>query len=452
MKELDLKKYLKKYSKTQVDFYRFNGNYGDSLIWHGTMRLLAELNIKVNYVDLKSKVKNNILFIDGGGNFVDYYSDVRDFLKVKYNKYKKIIILPHTINGNKQKNILPQLKNNCVIFCREEKSYEFVEKYFTGKLYLWHDCAFYNDFSSYKKHGQGVLNAFRQDCESIQTKLPDKNIDISRNGWCKKPLADFLEKISDHNQVRTDRLHVAIAATLLGKKTIIFFNSYYKNLAVYNYSLKSFQNAIFIYADDENLITQKNISRIFLENTKQEKPNRFNILDLFSQIKNTNYKLWKLEDIARDKKSSFKTIANTKREIDKTNQQRNDTIAKIDANLSFLLKNKEKNINCFVSESPGVLIDKLSIFYIRKNEIKRILSVITDNNNLLKTYKEKLLIINKQINYLESYLKKLIENIKDNKIFFKTFEPVKIYNDSRIRDYINKLNNTKTNSLIGKLK
>lgn len=446
MKELDLKKYLKKYSKTQVDFYRFNGNYGDSLIWHGTMKLLADLDIKVNYVDLKSEIKNNTLFIDGGGNFVDYYSDVRDFLEVKYNKYKKIIILPHTINGNKQKNILPQLKNNCVIFCREEKSYEFVKKYFTGKLYLWHDCAFYNDFSNYKKYGQGVLNTFRQDCESIQTNLPDKNIDISRSGWCKKPLNDFLGIISDHNEIRTDRLHIAIAAILLGKKTIISPNSYYKNLAVYNYSLKSCSNAIFLYTHDAKLITQKNISRIFLESSEQERLNRFNVLDLFSQIKKTNYKLWKLEDIARDKKSSFKTVSNTKKEIDKTNQQRNDTIAKIDANLSFLLKNKEKSVNCFVSESPGVLIDKLSIFYIRKSELKKILNIITDDNNLLKTYQKKLLVVSKQINYLESYLKKFIENIKDNKVFFKTFEPVKIYNEPKIRDYINKLNDTKTNS------
>lgn len=114
--------------------------------------------------------------------------------------------------------------------------------------------------------------------------------------------------------------------------------------------------------------------------------------------------------------------------------------------MSFLLKNKEKSVNCFVSESPGVLIDKLSIFYIRKSELKKILNIITDDNNLLETYQKKLLVVSKQINYLESYLKKFIENIKDNKVFFKTFEPAKIYNDPKIRDYINKLNDTKTNS------
>lgn len=438
---MDLKKYLKRHSKTQVDFYRFNGNYGDSLIWHGTKRLLDDLNIKTNYVDLNSKIKNNTLLIDGGGNFTDYYSDVRVFLETKHRKYKRIIILPHTINGKKQKNILSQLKNNCTIFCREEKSYEFVKKYFTGKLYLWHDCAFYNNLTIYEKPGKGILNVFRQDCESAQTKTPRKNIDISINGWCQKPLNDFLKKISAHEEIRTDRLHVAIASMLLNKKTILYPNSYYKNLAVYNYSLSSYSNITFIYTEDKKLITQKNISSTLLTN-KQAKQHQLNILNLFSQIKEKNLKLWKLEDIARDKKSNFKEISRAKKEIDKTNQQRNDTISKIDINLSFLLENKENSIDHFISESPGVLIDKLSIFYIKKNELKKILTIITDNDNLFKIYKRKLSTINKQINYLELYLEQLIKNIKNHKVFFKIFEPIKIYNDPGMRRYIDELNNT----------
>ena len=103
MKEYKLEVYLEKYKNTKVDSFRINGNYGDSLIWHGTIILLNKLSINVNYVDINSNIDNDILFIDGGGNFVDYYSDVREFLILKHKKYKEIIILPHTINGDKQK-------------------------------------------------------------------------------------------------------------------------------------------------------------------------------------------------------------------------------------------------------------------------------------------------------------------------------------------------------------
>ena len=80
MEEVDLRKFLEKYRDSRVDFYRFPGNYGDSLIWHGTKILLNKLNIIEDYVEISSQKKNNVLFLDGGGNFVDYYSDVKNFL------------------------------------------------------------------------------------------------------------------------------------------------------------------------------------------------------------------------------------------------------------------------------------------------------------------------------------------------------------------------------------
>ena len=97
--ELDLKKYLLQFSDSKVDFYRFPGNYGDSLIYHGTKTLLDELNIGIDLVEIDSDVINDILFIDGGGNFVDEYDDVYNFLVKKHRMYKKIVLLPHTIRG-----------------------------------------------------------------------------------------------------------------------------------------------------------------------------------------------------------------------------------------------------------------------------------------------------------------------------------------------------------------
>ncbi|MCX6754891.1 MAG: polysaccharide pyruvyl transferase family protein [Candidatus Nomurabacteria bacterium] len=259
MKEMDLKKYLKRFSNTEVDFYRFNGNYGDSLIWHGTLKLMEELSINLKYVNTEDGVHNNVLFIDGGGNFVDYYFDVRDFLIKKNQQYKEVIILPHTINGEKQKSLLETLNNNVTIFCRDMISYDFVKEYAKNcQVYIWHDCAFYNNFDSYKKNGTGILNAFREDCESIKKIKPKNNFDISKNGYCKKPIKDFLEEISKYEEIRTDRLHIAIASTMLGKKVIMYPNSYYKNTAVYEYSLKKYPNITFIYSEDSNLLSFKN--------------------------------------------------------------------------------------------------------------------------------------------------------------------------------------------------
>jgi len=245
MGELDLNQFLERYRDTKVDFYRFPGNYGDSLIWHGTKIALNELNISENYVEIDSPKDNDVLFVDGGGNFVDYYSDVRVFLDKKRDLYKEIVILPHTIFGDKQIDTLNNLSGNVTVFCRERISYDFVKQNFLkGQVYLWHDCAFYNEFSKISD-GKGVLNAFRKDKESILESLPDFNSDLSYNGYATKPLDELINSLGEYEEIHTDRLHIAICATLLGKKVTLFPNSYYKNEAVFEYSLKRFPNITF---------------------------------------------------------------------------------------------------------------------------------------------------------------------------------------------------------------
>lgn len=250
MEELDLKHFLEKYRGKSVDFYRFPGNYGDSLIWHGTKVLLEKLNISENYVEITSPKSNDVLFIDGGGNFVDYYSDIKDYLVKKSNLYKEIIIFPHTIFGDRQIDVLNSLFGSVTVFCREKVSFEFLKEKFTnGNVYLWHDCAFYNEFQK-TSNGLGVLNAFRRDKESVMEGVPDSNHDISYNGYATKPLNEFVDYLNKYEEINTDRLHVAICGTLLGKKVNLYPNFYYKNKAVFEYSLSRFPNISFM---DDNI-------------------------------------------------------------------------------------------------------------------------------------------------------------------------------------------------------
>lgn len=246
MEELDLRKYLDKYRNTKVDFFRFSGNYGDSLIWHGTKKLLSSLNISEHCVNISSSKYNNTLFIDGGGNLVDYYSDIKNFLIKKPALYNEIVIFPHTIFGEKQVEILNNVFSNLTIFCREKISAKFLENRLKrAKIYLWHDCAFYNEFPRMPA-GSGILNSFRSDIESILNIKPESNNEISCNGYATKPLDDLVAILKKYAQVNTDRLHIAIGAVLLGKKVKLFPNSYYKNKAVFDYSLKRFPNISFV--------------------------------------------------------------------------------------------------------------------------------------------------------------------------------------------------------------
>ena len=49
-------------------------------------------------------------------------------------------------------------------------------------------------------------------------------------------------------EVETDRLHCAILAAMLGRRTVLRANSYYKNAAVFDHSLSRLQNISFMPA------------------------------------------------------------------------------------------------------------------------------------------------------------------------------------------------------------
>lgn len=246
MLEYDLKLFLERFRNQTVDFFRFNGNYGDSLIWHGTMALFESVGIRTVRVNNQTEPLNEVLIIDGGGNFVDYYDDVRNFLVAKHQLYREIVILPHTIYGLAQIEVLQLLGSNTTIFCRETESARFVSNVASRcRVYLWHDCAFYNRLEQAPSKGNKTLLAFRSDKESAGRKISWRNKDISRKGNATKPLDKFLGTIKKYDRVHTDRLHVAIAATMLGKQVVLYPNSYYKNKAVYEYTLRKFPNVIF---------------------------------------------------------------------------------------------------------------------------------------------------------------------------------------------------------------
>ncbi len=48
---------------------------------------------------------------------------------------------------------------------------------------------------------------------------------------------DFLAIADRYDEIRTDRLHVAIAGALLGKRVLLHDNSYGKNRAVWEHSV-----------------------------------------------------------------------------------------------------------------------------------------------------------------------------------------------------------------------
>src|SRR5690349_9670169 len=75
----------------------------------------------------------------------------------------------------------------------------------------------------------------------------------------------------------------------------------------------------------------------------------------------SNFCLWHEEDQARTPNAPPEKIAQVKRNIDQLNQQRNDLIEQIDRTLLESLTHVDTRSAELHSETPGMMIDRLSI-------------------------------------------------------------------------------------------
>lgn len=190
-------------------------------------------------------------------------------------------------------------------------------------------------------------------------------------------------------------------------------------------------------------ITFSKISEIFsdfIKNPKADSSYSDEAQKLIYLLIKTNKTLWDLEDSARLPELGDKHVAIAKKDIDIYNQKRNDLIREVDTILHKLLNVSQGVKESFYSESPGMIIDRLSIIFIKLSVIQKIISMI-EEDGLRMEYVEKEKILKKQIESIGNFLDLYVERLLEKEAFFEIQQSVKIYNDTRVRKYIKHFGN-----------
>lgn len=283
--EISLPDYMRALSQGGPIYYLPNlGNTGDSLIACATFQLFNKFCVNYAIPNFSKSIFTREVFVyGGGGSLIPYYYDSRYILLQALKLFKRIIILPSTIGGNE--DLLSEFGSNVDILCREKVSYEHARKHATrANVYLSHDAAFYLDpceLLSYSKisafwkllrdtrttndarrlcrltindlkiryirlDSPKVLKAFRTDREMTGNVIPKGNIDLSTvrifGVDCKNAFFStcciLLKCLNSFDYIQTNRLHICIAGILLNKQVMFYPNNYYKNEAVYRYSIE----------------------------------------------------------------------------------------------------------------------------------------------------------------------------------------------------------------------
>lgn len=299
---LDLEAFLAELKREPqpVLFLPNPGNAGDALIAHATRQLFQRIGVEHEWVSDFRRLdpRGRVVVCGGGGNLVPLYDSAGRALRwAADGGAKRIILLPHTIEGHEK--LIAGLGPHTDLICRERASYEYVSATArSARCHLADDVAFAVDVpatldpppvpmsalslygrrllyrftapslrrsvaSPWKIHrsnrlfasrraevatgdAPGVLHAFRTDAEKTAIPIPPDNLDISRlmafgtrdSNVCHTVAAHLLRFIDLFDSVESNRLHVVVGAALLGKPVKFHSNSYFKNRAVYEFSMR----------------------------------------------------------------------------------------------------------------------------------------------------------------------------------------------------------------------
>lgn len=259
-----------------ITYVPINGNMGDALIAAGTQMAFEAAGIRWSLAT-KPYQKDATLVVAGCGNLVPYYRDVANVLEqALVSPVGQVVVLPQTIAGHEA--LLARLDERFHVFCRDLVSYAHVKKHVTKAcVYLDHDMATHVKMDRLYAGYQNSIGKAHPDLlrhvERVLRYAADHAWQHKRHGWLLRrdqeaavPPADhapnldlsgmlvgiwgqpvavavvagtFMRAISMFDAIETDRLHVALCAGILGIPVQFRANSYFKNRAVFEFTIQS---------------------------------------------------------------------------------------------------------------------------------------------------------------------------------------------------------------------
>ena len=144
-----------------------------------------------------------------------------------------------------------------------------------------------------------------------------------------------------------------------------------------------------------------------------------------------NFDLWHIEDEARTPGASYADLARVKRNIDQTNQLRNDLAEGLDCTLlSWLEPRHLPNVNAPLnSESPGLMIDRLSILALKIYHTREEAERTDAEPGHVERNLNRLAILETQRKDLAGCLDELWRETLAGTRQFKLYRQLKMYND-----------------------
>jgi hypothetical protein len=161
-------------------------------------------------------------------------------------------------------------------------------------------------------------------------------------------------------------------------------------------------------------------------------------LGLVSRQHRANFELWHIEDEARAPGASDAELAGVKRRVDRSNQRRNDLAEELDRALLAWLEPKglPNPAAALHSESPGLMIDRLSILALKTHHTREEAERADAPAGYAQRNLERLAILEEQRADLAACLDALWRETLAGTRRFKLYRQLKMYNDPSLNPAI----------------
>jgi hypothetical protein len=154
-------------------------------------------------------------------------------------------------------------------------------------------------------------------------------------------------------------------------------------------------------------------------------------LAIVEQNHRMNFDLWHEEDVARRDDLGAARVQQAKRAIDRFNQARNDAIERLD---EWFLQHlpTTKTSSPLHSETPGMIIDRLSILALKIYHMKIEAARETATDEHRRKCSGRLARLEEQLGDLKNCLAELLAQLQAGTRRFKIYRQMKMYNDASL--------------------
>ena len=245
-------------------FFINPGNWGDSLIREGAEAFLRYAGIP--YIPIRAKDihkgrfsldaakaatghSDPIMIYNGSGAFTEHYEMLPRIAKLA-SAFETVAILPSTFAIDIDRRLLPA---DTHFFVRDR--YQSQDR--MSDCQFCHDMAFFLDLAAQlPTQDHGVF--FREDTEAPDDGFsqPKSNVDLSKMGRAHTRLDRLIEHIGRYRHISTNRLHIGIAAAMLGRHVNIAPNDYFKIKAIFDSSIRDYFSKARFCASAQDALAQ----------------------------------------------------------------------------------------------------------------------------------------------------------------------------------------------------